>query len=521
MNWTFKVREQSINLSSVEKLRAVFPTPEFSANASLAEYRSNFGELLEHASATDSVQKLSARDRRIFERAGWWFVSPKAEVAAATVNREAVPNAKAASEVFVSNSGAVMIGTNLATVKLPPDLSETQAEQVLQQDGLTIVHKLGFAQNLYEVQIPAGVPLPEAVDRLQSSGHYLWVEPTLLQTLKPKEAVVEPGDPRFAAQWQHRNRGSVNGIPGVAGEDLDSLHAWEITRGAGVRIAVIDGGMQINHPDLAGAVIGGGFFLTSELGQSTFFPMPANAADFPDSSHGTFCMGLAGARSNAAGQPGQGGVGSAPESSLIAIACPSNQLTTQSTLARAVHFAVNPGAFDPAAAGQPGADVISCSLDTDNPLFTVLADAIHFAGVEGRVINGVSRGIPIFWAVNNEPGSILDDPVACLPEVIAVGRFDRRGLPGLGAAGDQLEFLAPGNDVFSTRSQGIYGFGDGTSFATALAAGVGALVLSVHPDWTAAQVRQKLRESCEPVNGAVGHDPNTGFGKLNASLAVH
>jgi subtilisin family serine protease len=338
--------------------------------------------------------------------------------------------------------------------------------------------------------------------------------------MKPKEAVA-PGDPQFSEQWQHFNRGSINGIPGVAGEDLDSIHAWEVTRGAGVRIAVIDCGMQINHPDLDGKVVGGGSFRTAESGEVEFSPIPANRSDFPDSSHGTFCMGLAAARSNRVGQPGQGGCGSAPDASLIAIACPSNQLTSQSTLARAVHFAVNPGAFDPAAKGQPGADVISCSLDTDNPLFTCLAKAIHHAGAETKPVDGVGRGIPIFWAVNNIPGRIEDDPVACLPEVLAVGRFDRRGLPGLGASGDQLAFLAPGNDVFSTRSQGIYGFGDGTSFATALAAGVGALVLSVHPDWRADQVRQKLRDSCEPVNQVAGHhDQHTGFGKLNAFLAV-
>jgi subtilisin family serine protease len=518
MEWTFNARGKPVTITSIDSLRAVFPTSEFSATATLDEYRSNFGDVVleEHPNAT----KFSSRDRRIFERAGWWFVAAKAEVAAATAVRAAVPNARAASDVYVTASGAIMLGTNLATLELKNDLSEAQALQILQEDGLTIVHKFGFAAHMYEVRIPDGMTLPEAIKKLDESGRYLWVEPTLLQTITPKGEEA-PGDPRFEAQWQHRNKGPVDGIPGVAGEDLDSLKAWAVTRGDGVRIAVIDCGMQINHPDLEGKVVGGGFFRTSESGEVDFSPIPANPADFPDFSHGTFCMGLAAARTNAVGEPGQGGCGSAPDASLIAIACPSTQLTSQATLARAVHFAVNPGAFDPAAAGQPGADVISCSLDTDRPLFNCLAKAIHHAGVEGRPVNGETRGIPIFWAVNNNPGSIDDDPVATLPEVIAVGRYDRRGLPGLGSSGEQLEFLAPGNDVFSTRSQGVYGFGDGTSFATALAAGVGALVLAVHREFTAAEVRQKLRASCEPVNQVAGHhDAHTGFGKLNAFLAV-
>ena len=519
MDWTFNARGKPITVTSVDSLSAVYPTSEFSATATLAEYRSHFGDVV--LEGHPGITEMSSKDRRTFERAGWWFVAPNADVADAVTRREGVPNAKAASEVYVTKSGSIMISTNLATVRLSDDMSENQAEQVLQQDGLTIVHKFGFAPNMYEVRIPSGSSLPEAIGKLESSGRYVWVEPTLLQSMAPKEAVA-PGDPQFLEQWQHFNRGSIDGIPGVAGEDLDSINAWEVTKGAGIRIAVIDGGMQLDHPDLAAGIVGGGFFITDQSGESTFSPLPANPRDFPDSSHGTFCMGLAAARSNNAGQPGQGGCGSAPEASLIAIACPSNHLITQSTLARAVHFAVEPSAFNPAVEGQPGADVISCSLDTDNPLFTVLAEAIHYAAVKGRPVQGEeSRGVPIFWAVNNNPGSIEDDPVACLPEVLAVGRFDRRGLPGLGASGDQLAFLAPGNDVFSTRSQGIYGFGDGTSFATALAAGVGALVLSVHPDWRADQVRQKLRDSCEPVNQVAGHhDQHTGFGKLNAFLAV-
>lgn len=519
MDWTFNARGNPITVTSVESLRAVFPTREFSATATLAEYRSHFGDII--LDGDPSATGMSSKDRRIFERAGWWFVAPKADIAAATAVRGAVPNARAASEVFVTGSGTILVGTNLATLEFDENMPQAQAEQILQQDGLTIVHKFGFAPNMYEVRIPGGESLSAAIKRLVDSGHYLWVEPTLLQTITPK-GVEAPGDPRFDAQWQHRNRGPIDGIPGVVGEDLDSLRAWAFTRGAGVRIAVIDCGMQINHPDLEGKVVGGGFFKTAESGEADFFPMPANPADFPDSSHGTFCMGLAGARTNAVGELGQGGCGSAPDASLFAIACPSNQLTSQSTLARAVHFAVNPEAFDPALEGQPGADVISCSLDTDNPLFTCLAKAIHHAGTKGRPVdNGDPRGIPIFWAVNNNPGSINDDPVATLPEVIAVGRYDRRGLPGLGASGEQLQFLAPGNDVFSTRSQGIYGFGDGTSFATALAAGVGALVLAVHPEFTAAQVRQRLRDSCEPVNGPAGqHNDQTGFGKLNAFMAV-
>jgi len=210
----------------------------------------------------------------------------------------------------------------------------------------------------------------------------------------------------------------------------------------------------------------------------------------------------------------------APEASLIAVACADNLLTTQATLARAVHFAVKPSDYDPQANDQNAADIISCSLDTNNPLLTVLKEAITFANQKGRKRNGAALGVPIFWSVSNVSDTILKDPVCCLPEVIAVGRYTNRGVRDKGAFGEQLAFLAPGRAVYSTRSGNQYGEGDGTSFSTALAAGVGALVLSVHPDWTAAQVRNKLVQSCDPMNGVNGHSDFSGFGKLNAHKAV-
>lgn len=518
MIWKFRVGvgDKFVSLTSVDAVRAVYPTSEFRAKAKLADYRANFGEVILDDSA-DSPTWLPPKDRELFEKAGWWFVMPKPEVIDAARRRGQVPNAEAAREIYVNDSGAIFIETNLATVKLPSDMSEEQAEQVLQEDGLTKVHKLHFGRNLYEVQIPPNLPLPEVILNLQSSGRYVWAEPSLLQALKTREAPV-PTDPEFGHQWQHRNTGVVRGaIVGVAGEDLDSINAWTVTKGACVRIAVIDFGMQIDHKDLRDAVVGGGFFGPEIGGVSTFTPL-VPGIEFPDSSHGTSCMGLAAARMNAEGQQDQGGCGMAPEAELIAVAC--GTVVTQTTLARAVNFAADPSNFNPAARPEDGADVISCSLDTNGLVLTVMATAITHAAVEGRIRDGVSRGIPIFWAVNNDDTPIIDDPVCCLPEVLAVGRYNNQGLRSPGAKGDRLAFLAPGRDVFTTKSGNRNGYRDGTSFATPLAAGVGALVLSVHPDFTAAEVREKLRSSCEPMNPTGAHDPSCGFGKLNAFMAV-
>ena len=515
MTWTITVRGESTTLKPVESLRAVYPSNEFKATAKLEDYRSRFGEVIRGKQLVDAG--LRTVNHRMFQRAGWRFVAPKAHVVEAATSRAPVSTAGIAREIFVTDSGNMLVATNLLTVKLRGEVSEEEARQILEQDGVTVVRRLCFGLTLYEVRVAPGAPIPEVIERLQNTGHYEWVEPNLLQSLKPKEQAI-PEDIEFELQWHHRNTGvDEDGFPfGKAGEDLGSLQAWAITRGKGTRIAVIDSGMQIDHPDLKQGIVGGGYFLTNEFGESQFFPLAGNTATFPREHHGTFCLGLAGARTNGAGQQDQGGCGIAPDAGLIAIACPSDNLTTQTTLACAIHFAIDPSSFDPTTTPEDGAHVISCSLDTDNPLFSVLVEAISFAAKEGRN----KLGVPILWAVENEIGSILRDPVCCLPEVIAVGKYNRDGLWGVNASGEQLALLAPGVEVFSTTTGSDNDFDTGTSYATPLAAGVAALVLAVHPEWTAAQVREKLIASCRPINGTVGHNLEHGFGKLNAFKAV-
>ncbi len=105
-----------------------------------------------------------------------------------------------------------------------------------------------------------------------------------------------------------------------------------------------------------------------------------------------------------------------------------------------------------------------------------------------------------------------------------MGRSNRHDLEDGSAFGPELDFLAPGRDVYSTAGANRYEFGTGTSYATPLAAGVGALVLSRHPDWTANQVREHLRKTCDKIGGVAynqaGHHPEYGYGRINAERAV-
>jgi thermitase len=238
---------------------------------------------------------------------------------------------------------------------------------------------------------------------------------------------------------------------------------------------------------------------------------------FPDDSHGTFCLGMAGGRMH---NP-RGASGVAPESGLIPIAC--DRVGTMTTLARAIAHAAEPKFEDPEAAAGQGADVISCSLGPDGEerweVPTILMLAIEFAAKNGRQ----GRGIPLFWAVNNTYRPIEEDKICSHELVIAVGRSNSFGQSDGSAFGSKLEFVAPGSDVYSCKSGGRYGNGSGTSFATPLAAGVSALILARYPDWTREQVLERLRSSCNQIGCVTytdGRHPDYGYGLLNAELAV-
>lgn len=549
MKWTFKLRGKPVAMTLVEGAVAVRPTtpditesaprrgakgaatrnaksPPKRATPSAAKRASEFGTKAIDDSGTGSFGiAIPATHRKLFEKAGWQFVSPKPTIARAMTEGLKRQTAKARRggadairPVLIDPSGGLNILTDRATVALPPDLSLAEAKKKLKRDGLKPLAQLAFAKNTFEVLLPDDAPAYESINHLQDQGDYLYIEPSILQPITGR---MRPTDPRYTSQWQHSNRGTTGG---VAGADIRSELAWDVTRGKtpdgrAIRIAVIDNGFHVHHPDLKAGIVGGGHFRSGASGWADFIRFRPGDIGFPTSNHGTFCLGMAGARMN----NDRGGCGSAPESALIPIACLDDQVGTQTTLARAIAFAADPSKEDPSMPPSEGADVISASLGPNGPdwlLSSVLEQAILFATTKGR--GGL--GTPIFWAVSNGAFAVNRDEICSHPAVIAVGRSNRSDLQDGSAFGPELEFLAPGRDVYSTSGRFGFDSSSGSSFAAPLAAGVAALTLATHQDWTAAQLRERLRASCDKIGGvpydANGHHPDYGYGRINATRAV-
>ncbi|HZK05011.1 MAG TPA: S8 family serine peptidase [Actinomycetaceae bacterium] len=498
----FYRRGKRVPVTEVEGVVAVQVDPNAPPAPSI------LGDSPEDARAEVSDLGLPEEEAQALAESGWRFVRPTRELEDAVAAREMPEGVTEAGQVFQQEDGHLLIGTQSLTLQLSEDLTAEQAQEQLAERGLTVIRELRFAPNQYEVAIPPGDDLLVVANELQEDGVTVYAEPMFIEFIGQR---LRPTDPAYGQQWQLRNTGTAGGI---AGADIAAEGAWNFTRGAGVRIAVIDNGFAVNHADLrAGVVAESGFFDAAGTFRQTL-------TGFPDGNHGTFCAGMAAARHN----NGIDGCGSAPESQLMLVASRGDQVGTQATLARAVAYAADPSTEIAGANPALGAHVISCSLGpngADWALTTVLENAILFATRRGRR----GRGTPIFWASSN--GNNVDialDEVVSHPAVIAVGRSRRTDQEDNSARGEELEFLAPGVDVVSTLSAGGTGAGTGTSYASPLAAGVGALMLGVNPNLTLRELRHLMRLTCDRIGGvtygANGHHPDYGYGRVNAFRAV-
>ncbi|HEU5134527.1 MAG TPA: S8 family serine peptidase [Steroidobacteraceae bacterium] len=255
---------------------------------------------------------------------------------------------------------------------------------------------------------------------------------------------------------------------------LDVAEAHHISRGAGIRVAIIDTGVDTRHPDLAGRT------------QLTRNYIDADEAAFRGDRHGTQVAGLIAASAN----NGIGIVGVAPDVKLLAYkACWQVSANTSGrcnsfTIAQALADALN-----------ARAQVINLSLvGPSDPLLEALIDKATSAGV---IVVGAASPDPRF----SFP--------ARLPRVLPVAEAE---IPS-GVADDVLR--APARDIVTLVPDGHYDFASGSSLATAQVSGVVALLLARNQKLGITRMRELLAQSTQ------NHDTTRGpFRSVNACTAL-
>jgi subtilisin family serine protease len=447
---------------------------------------------------------LLNKEREAFEKAGYVFIKPNEEAkkTIASKSSQETSGITNAGSIFVDQYGHIQVGTRKITIKFKPNVTDKEIHSLMDQKNLTNTRQFKFADKLYEVLAQNGKDPLELSLELNNDEKVVYAEPVFNQYIEQR---YRPSDPQYAQQWQW--------MGGIHTEE-----AWESTKGEGIKVAVIDNGIDVSNPDLSKSIAYAGYFQNMD-DTSGEIALSQDLKGFPISNHGTFCSGMAVARAD----NNSFGCGAAHNASFIPIACLPDQVGAQETLARAVSYSADPTVEVPDANPKDGADIISCSLGPNGGHWTmtsILEEAINFAATKGR--NGL--GTAIFWAVDNTSQPVSEDEVCSHPHTIAVGRSRTDDMEDGSAYGPELDFLAPGVDVYNIHPNGGFSVGTGTSYATPCAAGIGALVLATNTKLSWTQLRKILRDTCDKVGnvdyGSQGHHPNYGYGRINAASAV-
>jgi subtilisin family serine protease len=292
----------------------------------------------------------------------------------------------------------------------------------------------------------------------------------LIQFVEPNTVVKQsfiPSDKSFKKQW-YLNQ-------------ISAPKAWDTTRGSSsITVAVIDGGVQKDHPDLAGKIV-----------------KPYNAVTggtiYKADNHGTHVAGIIAASMN-----GKGIAGVAPNVKIMPINAFTSNGAAAYDIVHAIYYAVH-----------NGANVINLSLGGYNYSYS-MDEAIRYAFTKGTVIIAAAGNSDTYY--NTYPAA-YDGAFG----VSATNSNDK--ITQFSNYGNYIDFAAPGEDIYSTVAGSGYDYMDGTSMASPVVSGVAALILSKNPLLSPNEVKAILASSAIDL-GNGGWDYFYGYGRVNAYRAL-
>lgn len=383
-------------------------------------------------------------------------------LAACSLPAHAAPSEKARGVVAKLEAYA----SNRILVEPRAGLSAANLEKILKiHKG--VAHRLGKS-NVYVVDLPNGAAV--AVAKLLEHQPQL----KMVELDRVVFSTALPNDPYLGSEW-HLNK-------------VGAPAAWDsaANMGDGVKIAILDSGVESAHPDLAGNLIPGYNFVDW------------NNDTNDTCGHGTAVAGVAAAVSNnSAGVAGMAG-----KAKIMPVKIASYNSSTggcyayYSTVANGIYYAAD-----------NGARVANLSYGGVATSQAILNAAQYFK----------SKGGLLFVSAGNNGRDEWVTPTTSMVVVSATDENDN--LAGWSSYGSFVSLSAPGTNIWTTSTGWRYGQWNGTSFSSPLAAGVAANMMSANTSLDNLAV-ESLLYSTSADRGAAGRDPYFGYGRVDAAAAV-
>jgi thermitase len=261
-------------------------------------------------------------------------------------------------------------------------------------------------------------------------------------------------------------------------QHLSAPAAWDISKSSSsITVAVLDTGATFNHTDLTGKYLAGYDFINGD----------SDPTD--DKGHGTMVAGIIAANTN----NGTGIAGAACNGMLLPVkVLDSTGYGSYSAIAKGIIYAAD-----------HGANVINMSLGGTSSSST-LKSAVDYA---------YNKGVVIVASAGNSNGAV--EYPAAYDHVVAVAAIDNNDVKSsYSCYGSAVDLTAPGNSITSTNYSGGYSSGSGTSFSAPFVSALAALIFSVNPGSTPAQVIDIMEKGAVDL-GSSGWDNYYGYGRVD------
>ncbi|WP_420643245.1 S8 family serine peptidase [Candidatus Leptofilum sp.] len=379
--------------------------------------------------------------------------------------------------------------------------ASSQAKALSLLDGLLATDDVSAVRSLWLVNSIAATGNLTAVQTIANLPEVVQVRPDVI--VQQIGATDTPTATLLAA-----NTAVVTGPVASWGiQKINAPHVWHGLGidGSGVTVAIMDTGVDWEHPDLMGNYRGNQGSTPDHAGNWFNAVLPTDTIPADSFGHGTHVAGTA---------VGQNGIGVAPGASWIAvnIADPLGFIW-ESDAHRGFEWLLAPNGDVSLAP-----DVVNNSWGstTSSELFVEDVAALHAAGI--KVVFSAGNSGPFGGTVGYPAGYPDVLSVGASDEIDEVAWFSSRG-PSLQTEEPKPWIVAPGTQIWSARPDGAYGLENGTSMAAPHVAGTIALLLNANPGLTRSQLNQILAETAVPLTTTLpNHD--SGWGRLDAYAAV-